>query len=107
MNYIYIFLTILITLYGQIILKLHIVYLGWSIPKSSFSLMDISYIKLMFDLFIFSGLATAFLASICRIIVITNFEKTFTSPLISLFLTIVLIFGILFLNETLTLGKVL
>jgi uncharacterized membrane protein len=107
MGYFYIFGTILFTVYGQIILKWRILNLNWSMPKTTVPEIVVAYIKFLFDPYIFSGFAAAFIASIFWILAMTKFEITFAYPFMSLSPAIVFFLGIFFLHETFTIGKVL
>lgn len=106
-RYFYIFGTIFFTVYGQMILKWRITKLGWSMPTSGFKDMVFSYLKFLFDPFILSGFAGAFVASICWTIAMTKFELTQAYPFMSLSPAIVFLLGIFLLNETFTYGKVI
>jgi multidrug transporter EmrE-like cation transporter len=106
-DYLYILGTIFFTVYGQIILKLRVSSLGWSLPKSGIKEMALSYIKFLFDPFVFSGFISAFIASIFWLIAMTKFELTFAYPFMSLAPSIVFILGIIILGEEFTIGKIL
>ncbi len=57
MGYLYIFLTILFTVYGQIILKWRITDLNWSLNVNEGGMqMLISYLKFLFDPLVFSAI---------------------------------------------------
>jgi len=106
-GYLYIFGTILFTIYGQIILKWRITKLSWNMPDGNLAEMVRAYLSLLFDPFILSGFFSAFLASICWTLAMTKYEITFAYPFMSLSPAIVFLLGILFLNETYTFGKVI
>ena len=107
MRYLYIAGTILFTVYGQIILKWRINYLGWSMTDGNLFEKIICYLKLLFDPFILSGFIAAFLASISWTLAMTKFELTSAYPFMSLSPAIVFILGIFFLNEAFTIGKLI
>ena len=106
MRYIFIFGTILFTVYGQIILKWRINKLGWSMIDGKLSEKIICYLKLLFDPLVLSGFISAFLASVCWTMAMSKFEITKAYPFMSLSPAIVFILGIFMLNETFTIGKV-
>ena len=106
-GYLYIFGTILFTVYGQIILKWRITKLSWSLPDGSFADMIFAYLRLLFDPFILSGFFSAFLASICWTLAMTKFEITFAYPFMSLAPAIVFVLGVFLLNEAFTYGKII
>jgi len=107
MNYFYIFATILFTVYGQIILKWRINKIGFVLPEGNLVDKTVVLLKLFFDPFIFSGFLAAFFASLCWIAAMSKFEITHVYPFMSLSPAIVFLFGIFFLNETFTIGKVI
>lgn len=108
MGYLYIFLTILFTVYGQVILKWRISNLNWSLTTTEgVGQMIVSYVKFLFDPLIFSGFVSAFIASIFWMLAMTKFELTYAYPFMSLSPALVFVIGILVLGETFTIGKIL
>lgn len=108
MGYLYIYLTVLFTVYGQIILKWRIVDLNWSLNTSDGLMqMVIAYLKFLFDPLIFSGFASAFIASIFWMLAMTKFEITYAYPFMSLSPSLVFLIGVFVLGETFTIGKLL
>lgn len=107
MGFIYIFLTILFTVYGQIILKVRINALNWQLDASSLKNIIISYLNFFIDPFILSGFAAAFLASFFWTLAMSKFEITFAYPFMSLSPSLVFLIGVIFLNETFTWGKLI
>ena len=104
MNYIYIFGTIIFTIYGQIILKWRLNQLG-DLPENlmgKFSFM----LNALLDLYILSGFASAFIASIFWMAAMTKFEITVAYPFMSLAPALVFLVGVFFLGEAFTWGKV-
>ena len=102
--YLQVFTTLALTIYGQIIIKSIInLYGGLPIefkPKIFFLL------KLFFDPYIFSGFLSAIFASLFWMSAMTKLPITRAYPIMSLAPTLVLIFGVLYLGETVTLGKI-
>lgn len=108
MGYLYIFLTILFTVYGQVILKWRISNLNWSLTTTEgVGQMIVSYVKFLFDPLIFSGFVSAFIASIFWMLAMTKFELTYAYPFMSLSPALVFVIGILVLGEAFTIGKIL
>lgn len=102
------FLTILFTVYGQIILKWRISDLNWSLNTTGgIGQMIVSYMKFLFDPLIFSGFVSAFVASVFWMLAMTKFELTYAYPFMSLSPALVFIVGIFVLGETFTIGKLL
>jgi len=107
MRYLYIFGTIIFTVYGQMILKWRIKTLGWSMTNGNILEKVVCYLKLLFDPFILSGFIGAFIASICWTMAMTKFEITYAYPFMSISPAIVFLLGIFILNETFTIGKII
>lgn len=104
--YLYIFGTLFFTVYGQIILKWRLSALKVIMPEGLLEKV-VYLIKLIFDPFIFSGFASAFIASLFWMAAMTKFEITTAYPFMSLAPALVFVIGVLFLGETFTIGKVL
>ncbi len=105
MGYFYIFGTIFFTVYGQLILKWRIMSVG-SLPDG-FTDKIIFLIKLIFDPFIFSGFAAAFIASFFWMAAMTKFELSFAYPFMSGAFVLVFILSVLFFHETVTWQKII
>lgn len=103
-SYFYIFGTILFTVYGQIILKWRLSGLKVVLPDSLWDKLVMMF-KILFDPFIFSGLVSAFVASLFWMGAMTKFEITQAYPFMSIAPALVFLVGIFFLNETFTIGK--
>ena len=104
--YFYILGTLVFTVYGQIILKWRLSGLKIVLPEATMEKI-VFMVKLMFDPFIFSGLVSAFVASMFWMGAMTKFEITQAYPFMSLAPALVFLVGILFLGETFTVGKVI
>lgn len=102
--YFYIFGTLFFTVYGQIVLKWRLSSLKVVLPES-FSEKLMYLTKLIFDPFIFSGFASAFIASLFWMAAMTKFEITTAYPFMSIAPALVFLIGVLFLGETFTIGK--
>jgi len=107
MKYLYIVSTIFFTVYGQMILKWRITKLSWSMVDGKLIEKIICYLKLLFDPFILTGFASAFIASICWTMAMSKFEITTAYPFMSISPAVVFILGVFILNETFTIGKVI
>lgn len=107
MGYLYIFATLIFTVYGQMILKWRLSNLHFVIPNGKFSVIAISFAKLLMDPYILSGFIAAFAASIFWMGAMTKFQITEAYPFMSLAPAIVFILGVWLLGETFTSGKVI
>lgn len=103
-KYLYIFLTIFFTVYGQIILKWRVNKYPKLPANSSEKLIFI--IKMLLDPFIISGFASAFIASLFWMLAMTKFNLSFAYPFMSLSFVIVLILSVLIFKESFTVYKV-
>ena len=104
--FLYIFGTVVFTVYGQLILKWRIVKYG-ELPDL-LSDKIIFLLKAIFDPFIFSGLFAAFIASLFWMAAMTKFDVSFAYPFITAGLTLATVFfAIVILNEPVSLNKVL
>ena len=105
MDYIYILLTIFLTVYGQLVLKWRMSMKG-QLP-STFP----DKIKFMFyaylDPWVISGFGVAFLASITWAMAMTKFQLSQAYPFMSLSYILVFFMSVLFFNETVTLQKLI
>lgn len=102
--YLQVFTTLALTIYGQIIIKSRINIYG-QLPME-FKEKIFFLLKLFFDPYIFSGFLSAIIASLFWMSAMTKLPITRAYPVMSLAPILVLIFGVLYLGETLTLGKI-
>jgi undecaprenyl phosphate-alpha-L-ara4N flippase subunit ArnF len=105
-SYLYIFGTIIFTVYGQIILKWRLTNLQINLPEGLVQ-KGIYLTKLILDPYILSGFASAFVASLFWMVAMTKFEITTAYPFMSLAPSLVFIIGVFFLGETFTVGKII
>lgn len=105
MGYSYVIGCIVLTVYGQLILKwrvsLHSPLPGAFIEKGWF------FARLLTDPFIISAFVAAFAASLFWMAAMTKFEVSYAYPFMSVAFVLVLLFGVVFLGEAITLGKVI
>ena len=106
MGYFYIFSTIFFTVYGQLILKWRMSTIGIILPNEFLDKI-IFLFKLVFDPFIFSGFASAFIASFFWMAAMTKFELSYAYPFMSGAFVLVFILSVLFFNEVVTWQKIL
>lgn len=105
MNYLYILGTILFTVYGQLILKWRLK----SLPPFPEPIFDkiFTMFKYVFDPFIFSGFAAAFIASFFWMAALSKFELSYAYPFMSLSFVFVTILSFLIFHEIFTSGKII
>jgi multidrug transporter EmrE-like cation transporter len=103
-GYLYIFSTIVFTVFGQLVLKWRISKYGEFPLQMNEKLIYLA--KLFLDPFLVSGLASAFIASIFWLAVLTKFEISYAYPFISIAFVLVLLFSVFMFKETLTIQKV-
>jgi len=102
-GYLYIFLTIFFTVYGQLILKWRVNHFG-QLPIEMLEKVYF-FLKLAVDPFIVSGFFSAFIASIFWIAAMTKFDVSFAYPFMSAAFILVLIFSVLIFKEPFTWHK--
>ena len=103
MGHAYIFATIILTVYGQLVLKWPVEQAGelpGELAAKAFFLF-----KLFGNLCIVSAFVAAFMASLTWMAAMTKFELSYAYPFMSLAFVIVMIFSITFLGEGLTWTK--
>lgn len=104
MGYFYIFLTILLTVYGQIILKWRLNQLD-ALPEM-FTAKLVFLLKAVFDPYIFSSFFSAFLASLAWMAALKEFELSKAYPFMSLAFVCVLILSYWLFEETMSAQKI-
>jgi uncharacterized membrane protein len=105
MGYLYIFLTVALTVYGQIVLK-------WRLNQSAelpASLLDklMFLLRSLFDPYIFSSFFSAFLASLAWMAALKQFELSKAYPFMSLSFVCVLILSYWLFKETVSTQKII
>lgn len=104
-SYGYILTTILLTVYGQLILKWRVTQLG-PLPEG-FKDKSLFLILLVLDPFILSGYVAAFIAALSWTAALSRFDLNFAYPFMSLSYVLVLILSNWLLSEPLTAGRAL
>jgi len=105
LGHLFIALTIALTVYGQLVLKWQMSGVG---PLPAGGLDKIGFLlRQLLNPWVFSGYMAALLASLAWMAAMTRFDIGYAYPFMSLAFVIVMGFGALFLNEALSLQKVL
>jgi len=104
MGYLYILLTVLLTAYGQLILKWRIDLHG-AFPDQ-FKLQLFYLGKALLDPYVISSFVSAIFASLTWMAALTKFKLSYAYPFMSLSFLLVLIFSYLLFKEPLTPAKV-
>jgi len=105
MGYVYIFLTIVFTVYGQLILKQQVNTI--QVQPAGLELIPF-FIKFIFQRpLVFSGFVSAFLASMAWMAALSKFELSFAYPFMSLNFVVVIALSILLFGENLNLAKII
>ncbi len=105
MNYLYILLTIVLTVYGQIAIKWQMLKVG-NLPEPLPEKINF-LIHLLLHPWILSALLAAFMASFCWMAAMTKFDLSHAYQFMSLNFVIVLLLSGWLLNEPLSVQKVL
>lgn len=103
MGYLYIFGTILFTVYGQIVLK-------WQVSQAGVFPEDAAgkarfVLRLLMNPWVISCVGCAFLAFLCWLAAMTKFDLSYAYPFMSLSFFLVLILSALFFHEPITAAK--
>ena len=101
----YILMTLLFTVYGQLVLRWQMSQTR-GMPEGGFEKL-LFLLQQFFNPWIISGLLSAFLASLAWMAAMTRFELNYAYPFMSLAFVVVMIFSVIFLNESLTLQSVI
>jgi multidrug transporter EmrE-like cation transporter len=105
MGHLYIALTVLLTVYGQIVIKWQVSHAGVlpALAKAKiFFILD-----LLTNPWILSGFAAAFLAALSWMAAMSKFPLSYAYPFMSLAFVLVLFLSALLFKEAITLPKVL
>lgn len=104
MGYLWIALTIALTVYGQLILKWRLGVLG-AMPTDMRGAV-IYLLGALLDLYVLSSFGAAFLGGLTWMAALTRFDISYAYPFMALSFVLVLIFGWMLLGEPLTAAKV-
>jgi len=104
MSYAYIALTILLTVYGQLIIKWQVVQAG--VFPEYWSNRVLFLARLLINPWVISAFLAAFLAALTWMAAMTKLHLSHAYPFMSLAFVLVLISSGLFFNEPITLPKV-
>lgn len=104
MSYLYIALTIALTVFGQIAIKMQVLQAG-ALPAGGPEKLAF-LIKLLLNPWIIAAFAAAFLASISWMGAMTKFPLSYAYPFMSLNFVIVLMLGAWLFNEPLSITKI-
>lgn len=104
-NHFYIFLTILFTVYGQLVIK-------WQVKSAGIFPNDVlQKVAFLFHLllnpWVISGFAGAFLASLSWMAAMTKFPLSYAYPFMSFAFVLVLALSSIFFHESITSPKVI
>lgn len=103
MGFVYIGLTILFTVYGQMIIKWQVNLAGEFPPDATEKAIFI--VRLLFNPWVISSFAAAFVASLFWMAAMTQFELSFAYPFMSLSYVVVMVLSFVFMNEAFTWNK--
>lgn len=104
MSYLYIFVTICLTVYCQLIVK-------WRINIHGDINMGLAgkyyyFLQVFTDPFIISGVISIIVAGLCWIAAMTKFDLSYAYPFVGLTFALVLIFSAIFFHEPINLYKI-
>jgi multidrug transporter EmrE-like cation transporter len=97
-------LTVVLTVYGQLVFKWRVDDAG-DFPSAGSDRLDY-LLRLFLDPWVISVFVSALLASVTWALALTRFELSFAYPFMALSFVLVLAFGGVFLSESVTVAKV-
>ncbi len=105
MSYGYILLTIVLTVYGQLVIK-------WQVSKAGALPVGIVaqagfLLRVLVNPWVLSGLIAALIAALSWMAALTKFDLGFAYPFMSLSFVLVLVLSVLFFREPMTVYKVI
>lgn len=103
MNNIYILLSILFTVYGQIVIKWQ-VQLAGAFPQDNIEKLQY-LIKLLLNPWVISSFTCAFLAALSWMAAMTKFDLSYAYPFMSLSFVLVMFLSAIFFKEPITIPK--
>ena len=103
MGYVWVFATVLLTVYGQLVFKWQIDLAG-ELPGGSGEKLA-HLVRLFLNPWVISVFASALLASVTWAAALTRFELSFAYPFMSLSFVLVLLLSVMLFSEALTLSK--
>lgn len=104
MAYFYIVLTVLFTVYGQLILKWQISIAG-PLPASNLEKLLFLF-KLLLNPWVFSAFASAFLASLAWMATVSKLDLSHAYPFMSLNFVVVFLLSALLFHEPINIPKI-
>jgi multidrug transporter EmrE-like cation transporter len=104
-DYIYIFATILLTVYGQLVVKWQVAKAG-ALPNL-LSERALFLLHLVLNPWIISGVGAGFFALLCWLVAMTKFELSYAYPFMSLAFVLVFFLSALLFHEAMTAPKAL
>ncbi len=105
MGYIYIFLTVVFTVYGQLILKQQVNSIE-SLP-TGITIIPFFMKFILTRPLVLSGFVSAFLASMSWMAAISRFELSYAYPYMSLNFVVVVILSVVFFGESINWFKII
>ena len=105
MSYLYIAFTILLTVYGQVVIKWQVLGAG-AFPDATEDKLRFLFVLLL-NPWVISAFAAALLASVFWMAAMTKLQLSHAYPFMSLAFVLVLIFSGVFLHEPITLPKII
>ncbi len=105
MSYVYVLLTIILTVYAQVIIKWQVSQAGQLPAGMAGKIYFLG--RLLLNPWVISAFSAALLAALSWMAALTELELSFAYPFMSLAFVLVLILGGLVLNETVTPGRIL
>lgn len=104
MGYVWIAITVILTAYGQLVLKWRMDQFGHMPDTMREAVLYLG--RALLDVYVLSSFAAAFAAALSWMAAITSFEVSFAYPFMSLAFVLVLLLGWLLLGETMSWNRI-
>ena len=105
LGHIFIALTLALTVYGQLVLRWQMSGVG-PLPEGNLAKL-LFLLQQLTNPWILSGFVAAFVASLAWMAAMTRLDLGYAYPFMSLAFVIVMVFGVLFLGETLNAARLI
>jgi len=103
LDHIYIFAMVFLTAYSQVIMRWQVSLAG-ALPQGSGPKMQF-VLHLLLNPWVLSGIVATFFAGISWMLALTKFELSYAYPFTSLVYMLVLVSGVLFFKDSMSVGR--
>ena len=105
MSYVYVFATLFLTVYGQIVIKWRVIEAG-AFPSTTQERLQF-ILQLLINPWVLSSFVAAFMAALSWMVAMTKLDLSHAYPFMSLAFVLVLFLSSIFFNESITVLKLI